>query len=134
EVRLGSKIGGRVEQVMVEEGMVVKPGDELLLIAAPELKAQEQQADARVKSALAELDKARTGFRREEKAAAEAAVEAAKAKLDMLRAGVRPEEIREAQAQLESAEAELRLAREEFDRAKRLLAQNANARADYDIA
>src|SRR5882724_3930123 len=43
EVRLGSKVGGRVLKVMVQEGDVVERGRALVVLDVPELKAQREQ-------------------------------------------------------------------------------------------
>ena len=101
EVRLGSKLGGRVASVFVAEGDVVEAGQILARFEAPELQAQQQQLQARLQAAEAELDRARNGARSEEIAATRAAVEAARAALDRLKAGPRPEEIRQAQGDLD---------------------------------
>jgi HlyD family secretion protein len=134
EVRLGSKLGGRVESVSVAEGDVVEAGQILARFEAPELQAQKQQLQARLQVAEAELDRARNGPRSEEIAAARAAVEEARASLDRLKAGSRPEEIRRAKGDLDSAEVDRRLARQELDRVERLYPLAAVSRADYDSA
>src|SRR5688500_6090936 len=61
EVRLGSKIGGRVDEVFVVEGQRVKAGEKILRIEVPELKAQRQQIEARLAMARAEEKKAIDG-------------------------------------------------------------------------
>src|SRR5438093_402268 len=43
EVRLGSKIGGRVAEVLVIEGDIAQPGQVLVRFEAPELEAQRDQ-------------------------------------------------------------------------------------------
>src|SRR5262245_39128685 len=43
EVRLGSKAGGRVAEVAIREGDLVKPGQLLVRLEEPELEAQRQQ-------------------------------------------------------------------------------------------
>jgi len=134
EIRLGSKIGGRVEKVDVVEGTIAEAGAPLVTFAMPEMEAQREQLQARVLSAAADLEKARNGPRPEEKEAARQALATAKAHLQLLKAGARSEEIREARSQFESAEADLRLAREEFDRAERLFHQQSNSRAEFDTA
>ena len=51
EVRLGSKIGGRVEKLLVAEGDTIKPGQVLVVLAIPELLARtssERATHARV--------------------------------------------------------------------------------------
>ena len=77
EVRLGSKVGGRVREVHILEGDRVEPGAPLVTLEVPELEAQQAQWRARLQSDLAALEKARNGPRREEIAAASAEVAAA---------------------------------------------------------
>jgi HlyD family secretion protein len=134
EVRLGSKIGGRVDRVDAVEGATAEPGQVLVSFAVPELKAQYQQQLARVKQAEADLLKARNGPRVEEKAAAKEAVQAARSKWEIMKTGYRNEEIREAKSRLDSALADQQLSIEEFDRANRLRQQNSLSQADYDAA
>jgi HlyD family secretion protein len=134
EVRLGSKIGGRVEKVEILEGDSAEPGQPLVFFAVPELQAQRQQLQARLLQAEADLEKAKNGPRSEEKEAARAALEAARARWERLKAGWREEEKRQARSEFETAEADLKLAREEFDRAERLYRQGSSSRADYDAA
>jgi multidrug resistance efflux pump len=134
EVRLGSKISGRVEKVAVLEGTIAEPGQPLVFFAVPELQAQRQQLQARLLQAEADLEKAKNGPRAEEKEAARAAVEAAKARWERLKAGWREEEKRQARSDQETAEADLKLAREEFERAERLYRQNSSSRAEFDAA
>src|SRR5262245_41491004 len=77
EVRLGSKIGGRVAEVLIREGDLVQAGQVLVRLEAPELEAQREQWQARVQAMTAALERMRNGARAEEKEAAEAAAEAA---------------------------------------------------------
>ena len=94
EVRLGSKVGGRVAEVLVEEGETVEPGRLLVRYEAPELEAELRQQQAKLAAAEADLEKAKNG--------------------------PRPEEIREARSDLESAQADLKLGEEDFERARKL--------------
>src|SRR5438874_6701891 len=82
EVRLGSKVGGRVEQLLAAENDLVKPGQVLARLAIPEILAQRAQAKARVAAAQAARDRAYHGYLEEEKAAAKGAFDAAKARHD----------------------------------------------------
>lgn len=108
EVRLGSKLGGRVAETAVTEGDLIPPGQLLVRFEMPEMEAQKQQQEARVRLAEAELLKARNG--------------------------PRPEEIRYARSEFEAAEADLKLAKEDFERAERLMRQGSLARAEHDFA
>ncbi len=120
EVRLGSKAGGRVAEVLVREGDLVQPGQPLVRLEEPELEARRDQAEGGLRAAEAELEKARSGARPEEKEEAREAVAAAEARWRRLQKGPRDEEIRQAQADFDAAEAELRLARQKYERASRL--------------
>src|SRR5262245_44568098 len=71
EVRLGSKIGGRVARVLIREGDLVQPEQLLVRFEAPELEAQRGQWLARVQSMSAALEKMRNGSRPEENEAAQ---------------------------------------------------------------
>src|SRR5437660_1333177 len=67
EVRLGSKIVGRVAEVLINEGDLVEAGQVLVRLEAPELEAQRDQWLARLQEAEAQRDKAFNGPRQEEK-------------------------------------------------------------------
>src|SRR5262249_19051264 len=92
EVRLGSKIGGRLSKVLVAEGEIVSPGRSLVIFEAPELENQKKQLHARYGSAEAEWLRAANGPRAEEKRAALAAAEAAKSRYFRMYLGPRQEE------------------------------------------
>ncbi len=116
EVRLGSKVGGRVTAVPVREGQTVEAGTELVRFEAQELVARRDQAKHRVAAARAAHEKAIKGPLPEEVAEAKAAAEAAKARLALANAGFREERKRQAQADLAAAEAEVKRAEEEYAR------------------
>jgi HlyD family secretion protein len=134
EMRLGSKVGGRVFKVQVEEGDIVYPGKELVVFEAPELIATRDQLKAKVAAAEAEYAKAMKGPREEEIRAAQATAAAARARYDKMREGWREEEKRQAASDLESAQAELKQAQEDMDRILGLFKSKSVARADYDAA
>jgi HlyD family secretion protein len=134
EVRLGSKVGGRVSRVAVLEGQIVEAGALLVEFEAPELTAQREQQQARVQEATADLEKARNGPREEEKAAAQSALLSAKARLKRAKAGFRTEEVQQAREDLKTTEADLNWTREEYDRTERIFRGNAGSRTDLDTA
>lgn len=108
EVRLGSKIGGRVAEVTVSEGDLVEAGQILVRFECPELVALREQWQARLKAAEAELEKARNG--------------------------PREQEVRQARHDLETAEADLKLAREEHNRIERVFRPGGSSQAELDSA
>jgi multidrug resistance efflux pump len=134
EVRLGSKVGGRVLEVLIKEGEMVEPGRKLVIFDVPEVEAQLKQAEAKLAAAVADWEKAEAGPRLEEKRAAWATAEAAKARSERMLAGWRQEEKDQARSELEAAEADLKQAREDLFRSSELYRQRAAAKADYDTA
>jgi multidrug efflux pump subunit AcrA (membrane-fusion protein) len=100
EVRLGSKVGGRVQEVLVQEGEVIYKNQPLIVFEAPELKNQRDQLVARLQQAEADWLKAVNGARVEEKDAARAAMNSAKARADRAENGFRKEEVDQAKSDL----------------------------------
>lgn len=70
EVRISSKIPGRIAKFYVQEGDYVKEGDTLAILSAPDIDAKLTQADAAAEGALAQSLKAQKGAREEQKQAA----------------------------------------------------------------
>lgn len=134
EIRLASKVGGRVAAVEVQEGDQVRPNQVLVRFEVPELQAQRAQQAARVQAAQAALLRAINGPRPQEKRAAQAAVQAARARLEKLKAGWRQEEKEQARSDMHMAEADLKLTRDEFERVQKLYRQASVARAEFDAA
>lgn len=134
EVRLGSKIGGRVARVHVMEGQMISRGQELVVLEVPELENQREQLKARVMQVEAELERITYGPRVEEKRAAQAAADAAKARYDKMVEGWREEEKRHAKSELETAEADLKQTTEDLTRVADLYRTRSVARAEYDAA
>src|SRR5205085_7206569 len=114
EVRIGSKVGGRVASVSVREGQVVEAGQEIVRFEEPELEAQRDQLRSKLAAAEADLLKARNGPRPEEKDEARAALASAEARLQRMEAGWREEEKRQARNDAEAAEADFQLWTEEY--------------------
>lgn len=108
EVRIASKIGGRLEEFSVKEGDRVAAGQRLARIDTVDLRLALSAADA-------ERDRA-------------------KAQLDLRNAGERPEDIAEAQAQVLRAEADLDGAQRDLDRTAGLLAVGSGTAKARDDA
>lgn len=134
EVRLGSKIGGRIAEIKTAEGKTVEAGDTLVVFYVPELKAQRDQLAARLASAEAEWHKIMEGPRKEEREAALAAYQAAKARWNRMEKGAREEEKDQARLEVKSSEADYNLAQEEFDRVSKLSQEKIVTRSDFDAA
>lgn len=134
EIQIGSKIGGRVTDVGVEEGDVVKAGTPLVRFECDELKAQRAQANATMEQAKADLDKMLRGNRPEEIAEAAAMAQADKAALEEAQNGPRKQEIDQAQADYAAAAADAKNAEVFCERMKILVGQDIISRQQFDDA
>jgi len=132
DIRVGSRIGGRVKAVKFEEGSVVNPGDVLLELDPFDLLEQHQQARAVLAQREAVLAKLRNGNRPEEIAQAEQRVRQLAAVLDKLKNGPRAQEIRAAESRLAQREAEYKLAQDNQERGEGLRSGNNIAKEDYE--
>jgi len=134
EIQIGSKIGGRVIEVPVEEGQVVKAGTVLVRFECDELKAQRAQAIAALEQAQAEVDKMMRGNRPEEIAQAEATAQAQAAVFEEARNGPRKQEIQQAQADYKAALADATNAQVFYGRMEKLIAADTISRQQFDDA
>nr|WP_297169350.1 efflux RND transporter periplasmic adaptor subunit [uncultured Dysgonomonas sp.] len=66
EVRISSKVPGRIEKFFVEEGDSVWRGDTLAILSAPDVYAKLSQATAAEQGAAAQSNKAQKGVRTEQ--------------------------------------------------------------------
>jgi HlyD family secretion protein len=126
-IRVGSKIGGRVEQVLVREGDSVQPGQVLVTFDDKELEASLDQARAN-------MQKMKRGFRPEEIAEARAAAAQAKAEWEQRKNGYRQEDIAAAQADLDRAKAEELRTRLDFQRYDALAKKDLVSKQQRDTA
>lgn len=154
-IRITSKVPGRIEALLVEEGQTVAEGELLVQIEEDKARLEVEQAYATWQAAQAQYDKARRGMRQEELENARALYD--KVKKDFATAEEnfgRSEQLFRggaiAKAQFEQAEASLRAARTELDNAGRTLdmmeegaspeekqmarSQAEAARAKYELA
>jgi HlyD family secretion protein len=134
EIRLGSRVGGRVLTVHVAEGDSVQKGDVLVELDPFDLKEKEAMQVAARDRARAEYEKLSKGYRTEEIAQAEARVKQWEARAEKARNGPRPQEIESARAELDVAKANQQLARDNHQRAQDLYAKQATTQQNYDRA
>jgi HlyD family secretion protein len=134
EVRLGSKVGGRVARVLIVEGDQVSPGQDLVVFEIPELENQKAQLLATLDAVRADALKAENGPRAEEKQAAEQAAKSAWAHYLRVKKGWREEEKRQATAELDTARAELIRSGKDLERVANLKQVNSATQSDYEAA
>lgn len=82
-ISVSAKVPGRLAELKVREGDVLKAGDTVAVIAIPEIEAKLAQVKAQERAAQAREDLANTGARVQEKDAARADWERAKAALTL---------------------------------------------------
>jgi multidrug resistance efflux pump len=134
EVRLSSRVGGRVTKVLVDEGSQIAAGTPVLELEMPELDSQRKQLEAQLAASQAELAKAIAGPREEDKAAAKANVTAAEARVARMQKGYRVEEKLQAREELTAIEADVENARLELERERALREKGAGKEIEYDAA
>jgi HlyD family secretion protein len=127
DIRVGSKISGRIDQVLVREGDRVKAGQVLITFDDKELRASLEQSRAAA-------EKAQRGYRPEEIAEARAAALQAKAEYEQRRNGYRKEDIAAAQADLDRAKADENRTHLDFQRYDSLAKKDLVSKQQLDSA
>ena len=134
EIQIGSKVGGRVIAVPVEEGQVIKAGTSLVRFECDELKAQRAQAQASLDQAQADLNKMQRGNRPEEIDQAEATAKAQREAYEAAQHGPRRQEIDQAQAEFSAATADASNAEVFYQRMEKLVATDTISKQQFDDA
>lgn len=134
EIHIGSKVGGRIEAVLVKEGQEVKQGEPIIRFERYDLDAKRADAVAAVAQAEANLQKNLRWSRPEEMAAAKAQAEAAWMNYEIARNGPRKQEIDAARAELGAAEADYEVAKVTVARVAKLVSDGVQSRQEYDNA
>ena len=133
-IRVGSKVGGRVSKVLVSEGDQVKAGQVLIEFESDELNASLEQSKARLARASAELQKMKAGYQPQEVAEARASASQARYNMEEAERGNRPEQIAAAQAERDRAAADAKNAHTTLDRFEQLFRADEISRQEYDDA
>ena len=134
QIRVGSRVGGRVLAVHAEEGDRVKAGQLLLELEPYDLIERKAEAAAELERRRAELRRLEKGFRPEEVAQADAVRARLAARLAELEKGPRQQEIDAAEARVREADALVELARAEHARATRLAAAGTASAEELERA
>lgn len=155
QVDLGFRVGGRIAEVLVDEGDKVEKGQPMARLDRDILVQQRDQAQAKVDAQKADLARLEKGYRMEDVAQARAAVAAARAvaenarinlhRVQSMRAenAISQKELDNARAGAREADAHLRSAQSNYEmlasgyREEDVLAQKANleaAKAELQLA
>ncbi|MBB4037205.1 HlyD family secretion protein [Dysgonomonas hofstadii] len=141
EVRISSKVPGRIERYLVEEGSYVKKGDTLAVLSIPDVEAKLAQATAAEQGAAAQNQKAIKGARVEQIQGAFEMWQKAKVGVDIAQKSftrvqnlfdkgvVTAQKRDEVQAQLDAAIATEKAAKSQYD-----MAVNGAEREDREAA
>jgi len=127
DIRVGSKVGGRIDKILVREGDFVEGGQLLIAFDDKELLASLAQSRAAA-------EKAERGFRSEEIAQARASAAQAKAEYDQRINGYRQEDIDAAKADLDRATADEVRTNLDFQRYDALAAKDLVSKQQRDTA
>ena len=129
EYRVSGKVPGRILELRVKEGDLVKAGDTLVIIEAPEVEAKMVQARNAADAASAIAQMAQNGARKEQVQAAAQLYEQAKAGLEIAEKSynrmkklyeeevVSAQKFDEAEAMYKSAQAQVKAAKSQYDMA-----------------
>ena len=129
EYRVSGKVPGRILELRVKEGDMVKAGDTLAIIEAPEVEAKMTQAQSAVDAASAMEQMAKNGARKEMIQSAYQLLEQAKAGLEIAEKSfnrmkvlfdeevISAQKFDEAQAMYKAARAQVKAAQSQYDMA-----------------
>ena len=127
DIRLGSRVGGRVKSVKAIEGGAVKTGDVLVELEPYDLAERRAHAAALSAGRKAEHARLVAGSRPEEIAQARARMQQSAARVERLVNGPRKQEISSAKAHVELARAQAALAAKSYERTKSLVGKGVSA-------
>lgn len=133
-IRVGSKVGGRISEVRVREGEHIKRGQILVTFDEQELLAALERARGTAARARASLEKMERGSRPEEIAESRAAMAVAAATLAQMRNGYPAEQIAQAREDMERARADASNAETAFRRLEPLTEGGVISRQQRDNA
>ena len=133
-IRLGSRVGGRVDTVHVKEGVRVTRGQLLVTFEPFDLLERRAEAEALLAQRRSEVARLEAGLRVEEIDQARARRDQLAARLEELENGSRTQDIEVARAQVELSGALLVLAKREEQRMRGLHEQSVTSTGDLDRA
>lgn len=133
EIRVGSRVGGRIAEVLVAEGEEVDADQVLIRLDPYDLEQRLAEATAQLAARQAVLDKLKAGLRPEEVGQAQARVDRLQATVAKLVAGPRREEIAAARSRLTLAKAQIERAKSSLDRLQTLYTRDPSSVSREEI-
>lgn len=132
EIRTGSRLGGRVKKILVQEGQTVKQGQVLIIFDDIDLQAKIADARATLSQAMAQERMLAKGADLGAIRSAGSSVQQAQERLKMLSAGARPEEIAQAKSKLKLAESQYNQTQQTAENARVMLEEGIISRQKYE--
>jgi membrane fusion protein YbhG len=138
QVDISFKVPGKLVELNVKEGSVVKKGDVIARIDRVQVEQQRTRDEASVLAARSQYQQLLTAIQwqratvESDVALRKADIRAARAKLAELLAGARPQEIQQARASVEEARAQYEQAKADWERAQELYKNDDISRQQYD--
>ncbi|MEM8779846.1 MAG: efflux RND transporter periplasmic adaptor subunit [Cyanobacteria bacterium P01_G01_bin.49] len=130
-VVLRPEIGGRINQILVEEGDRVSKGTVIVNLDKEDWQAELLEAQARLANTQARLAELEAGSRDEDIEEAQASFREAETRLRNAKQGSRVEEIAQAEAQVNSAQASAELAEKRVERYEELTKEGAISEDEF---
>ncbi len=131
---MGSRVGGRIKEVLAREGDRVEAKQALVLLEPGDLEAQRLEAKGLLAQVQAALNRAKAGSRPEEIEQAKARAATATAALEESRAGTRGEQVAQARARLVATQVAVDKVQLDADRTRQLVKSGAISQAEGDNA
>ena len=132
DIEIGSRLGGRVQKVLVEEGAMVQPGQALIQLEPYTIPAQAIQVEGQLAQAESQLELLANGPRSQELSQAWNVYRSAQAQANLIAQGPRQEDIAQAQANYNQANADYEQAQTRFNRYEKLYQNHVISQQEYD--
>jgi HlyD family secretion protein len=132
EIRNGSRFGGRVKRIFVQEGQTVQAGQMLVEFDDSDLQAKIADAKATLSQAMAQERMLAKGADLGQIRQSGAAVQQAQERLKLLSEGARPDELTQVQSKVQAAETQYKQAQQTVDNSKTMLDEGIISKQKYD--
>lgn len=132
DIEIGSRLGGRVDKVLVEEGAMVEPGQPIIALEPYTIPAQALQVEGQLAQAESQLELLANGPRKQELNQAWHVYQSAQAQANLIAQGPRQEDIAQAEANYKQANADYEQAQTRFKRYEQLYQNHVISQQEYD--
>jgi HlyD family secretion protein len=134
DIQVGSRVGGRVTNVLQKEGSLVSIKTPLIQFESYQLPAQKQALLAQKSQILSQLDALKSGARPQELSRAYAMMQQAKAQAALVSAGPRSQDIEQARARQKETQSALYFSERSIKRLEALFEKHVISQQELDNA